>query len=301
VGLNPIFFNKRIRRNMSSINDRIAPVEMSPDEFRAAGYQIIDQIADFLTSLPDRPVNPGESPRTVRQMLGNNSLPEKGMTADNLLAQTADLLFDHSAFNGHPKFWGYITSSATPIGALGDLLAAAVNPNVGAWGLSPMASEIEAQTIRWIAELVGFPQGSGGILTSGGNMANFIGFLAARRAKADWDIRQEGVSGTNCPRLRVYASEETHTWVQKAADLFGLGTNAIRWISTNSRQEMNTVALQAQIEADLAGGEFPFLVVGAAGTVSTGAVDPLPEIADICREFNLWFHIDGAYGAFAAG
>jgi len=286
---------------MSSINDRKAPVEMTPDEFRAAGYQVIDQIADFLASLPERPVNPGESPKAVRQILGNASLPEQGAAADDLLTETAGLLFDHSVFNGHPKFWGYITSSATPIGALGDLLAAAVNPNVGAWGLSPMASEIEAQTIRWIAELVGFPNNSGGILTSGGNMANFVGFLAARRAKANWDVCKDGLSGPNCQSLWVYASEETHTWVQKATDLFGLGTDAIRWIPTNQQQEMNITALREQIEADLADGGVPFLVVGAAGTVSTGAVGPLIEIADICREYNLWFHVDGAYGAFAAG
>ncbi|MCB0617671.1 MAG: amino acid decarboxylase, partial [Saprospiraceae bacterium] len=139
-----------------------------------------------------------------------------------LLKQTASWLFEHSTFNGHPRFLGYITSSPTPIGALADLLAAAVNPNVGGWQLSPIASEIERQTIRWIAELIGYPTDCGGLLVSGGNMANFVGFLAARKAKAGWNIREKGLR--DHPQLVAYASAETHTWLQKAADLFGLGT-----------------------------------------------------------------------------
>jgi glutamate/tyrosine decarboxylase-like PLP-dependent enzyme len=131
-------------------------------------------------------------------------------------------------------------------------------------------------------------------------MANFVGFLAARRVKADWNVRQTGMAGNPGGRLRLYASKETHTWVQKATDLFGLGTDSIRWIATDARQRMDLTALRNQIDSDIADGERPFLVIGAAGSVSTGAVDPLPEIAAICREYDLWFHVDGAYGAVAA-
>jgi glutamate/tyrosine decarboxylase-like PLP-dependent enzyme len=127
-----------------------------------------------------------------------------------------DLLFDHSLFNSHPRFWGYITSAAAPIGILGDLLASAINQNTGAWFLSPMASEIESQTVRWIAELLGFPTDCGGLLVSGGNMANIVCFLAARQAKADWDVRAMGLHGSKTQQLRIYCSKETHTW-QKAA------------------------------------------------------------------------------------
>src|SRR5690606_7283374 len=133
---------------------------------------------------------------------------------------------EHSTFNGHPRFFGYITAGPAPIGILGDLLASAVNPNCGGWTLSPMASEIEVQTVRWIAELIGCEHGSGGLLVSGGNVANFTGILAARAAVLD-DIRVKGIASR---QLRLYASEETHTWIHKAADLFGLGTDAIRWI-----------------------------------------------------------------------
>jgi aromatic-L-amino-acid decarboxylase len=179
------------------------------------------------------------------------------------------------------------------------MLASAVNQNVGAWRLAPMATEIEAQTVRWLAELIGYPVNAGGLLVSGGNMANFVCLIAARTAKAGWDVRKAGVSGAH-PRLVLYASTETHTWVQKAADLFGLGTDAIRWIGVDGRQTMNTVELRRQIEADRSRGDRPFLVIGTAGSVSTGAVDPLPEIGAICREYDLWFHVDGAYGALAA-
>ena len=134
-----------------------------------------------------------------------------------------------------PRFFGYITAAPAPIGMLGDLLAAAVNPNVGAWTLSPAATEIESQTVRWIAELIGYPADCGGLLVSGGNMANFVGFLAARAAKSGWDVRERGVAGEPGRRLRVYGSAETHTWIQKAADLAGLGTASIRWIPTDAR------------------------------------------------------------------
>ena len=280
------------------IEKRAAPLAMQPEEFRALGYQLVDRIAAFLDSLPDRRVTPGESPLDVRQALGaERPLPQRGANPALLLNHAADLLFEHSLFNGHPRFWGYITSSAAPIGALGDLLAAAVNPNVGAWLLSPMASEIEAQTIRWIAEMLSYPPDCAGLFVSGGNMANLVCFLAARQAKAGWNVRTEGMRHG---RLRVYCSKETHTWIQKAADISGLGTDAIRWIPTDRELQMNIAALNKQISIDLEAGDKPFLVVGTAGSVSTGAIDPLPELAAICREFNLWFHVDGAYGGLAA-
>jgi aromatic-L-amino-acid decarboxylase len=279
-------------------SSRVAPLAMSSQEFRALGTQLIDRIANFLDSLPQRPVTPAESPSVVRKALtAERSLPLEGARAELLLNHAADLLFDHSLFNGHPRFWGYVTSSAAPIGALGDLLAAAVNPNTGAWLLSPMASEIEAQTVRWIAEMLNYPVTCGGLFVSGGNMANFVCFLAARQAKAGWDVRTAGMAG---PRLRVYCSKETHTWIQKAADMSGLGTDAIRWVATDENMQMDVAALRKQIADDIEAGDKPVMVVGTAGTVSTGAIDPLPELAALCREFDLWFHVDGAYGGLAA-
>jgi glutamate/tyrosine decarboxylase-like PLP-dependent enzyme len=283
---------------LEALRQRRAPLELGSAEFRAIGHRLVDCLADRLADVPGGPVVRDESPAVVRRALGaERSLPVEGADPGGLVGEATELLFDHSLFNGHPRFFGYITSSPAPIGMLGDFLAAALNQNVGAWRLSPLATEIEVQTVRWIAELIGFPSG-GGLLVSGGNMANFVCFLAARAAKAPWDVRKQGVSGG--PRLVAYASTETHTWIQKAADLFGLGTDAIRWIPTDVDQRMDPSALRRQIDEDVRAGHRPFLVVGTAGSVSTGIVDPLSDLAAICRERGLWFHVDGAYGALAA-
>ncbi|HJZ75609.1 MAG TPA: aspartate aminotransferase family protein [Vicinamibacterales bacterium] len=280
---------------------RQAPLAMDAATFRALGHRLVDQLAALLASVPERPVTRDESPSTLREALDlNGPLPESGMDAGPLLEETARLLFDHSLFNAHPRFFGYVTAPPAPIGMLGDLLAAAVNPNVGAWTLSPAATEIESQTVRWIATLIGYPADCGGLLVSGGNMANFVGFLAARAATAGWNVREDGVAAGTGRTLRVYASSETHTWIHKAADLAGLGTGAIRWIPTDAGLRMDVSALRRRIGEDAANGDVPCLVAGTAGSVSTGAIDPLREIAAVCREHGVWFHVDGAYGGFAA-
>ena len=278
-----------------------APLHLDAAEFRRAGHALVDATAEFLASLRDRPVTTSMTPQEIRDTLGADApLPHDGRDAGAVLAQATQLLFDHSLFNGHPRFFGYITSSPAPIGMLGDFLASVINANVGAWQLAPMATEIEAQVVRWIAELVGYPPSSGGLLVSGGNMANMVGLFAARAAAADWDLRADGVAAPGAPALRVYASAETHTWLQKATDLAGLGTNAVRWIPTDAGQRMEVDALRAAIEADRAVGARPMMVVATAGTVSTGAVDPLVDIARLCRDLGVWLHVDGAYGGMAA-
>jgi aromatic-L-amino-acid/L-tryptophan decarboxylase len=285
---------------LEAVRRRQAPLEMQAGEFRTIGHRLVDQIADRLARMPQGLLTRDETPAEIRSALGaDRTIPATGTDAARLVEEAAELLFDHSLFNAHPRFFGYITASPAPVGMFGDFLAAALNQNVGAWRLAPLATEIEGQTVRWIAELIGFPTSCGGLLVSGGNMANFVCFVAARAAKASWDLRKEGLSREG-QQLRVYASMETHTWIQKAADLFGLGTDAIRWIATDDQQRMKISALRRSIEQDLQLGHHPFLVVGTAGSVSTGAVDALPDIAAICREYQLWFHVDGAYGALAA-
>jgi aromatic-L-amino-acid/L-tryptophan decarboxylase len=281
---------------------RAAPLDMPPDEFRRAGYTLVDRIADHLSWISNRenPVTRAESPVQIRQVLGGGRIPETGAPASKILAEAVDLLFDHSLFNGHPRFWGYVTSSPAPIGMLGDLLAAAINPNVGAFALSPAATELELQTVRWIAQMIGYDDSCGGLLVSGGNMANFVCFLAARKAKIPWDVRSIGVAPVNGKRPRIYCSTETHTWVHKAADLFGFGSEAIAWIPVEKDLRMSVAALRRQIADDRSRGAVPLVVIGSAGTVGTGAVDPIDEMAAVCREEGLWFHVDGAYGGLAA-
>ncbi len=277
-------------------------IDMSSQEFREAGHTLVDLIAGFLEEIPGKPVTRSESPSTVRKLLQTFQLIDEGQETTRILEESAELLFEHSLLTGHPRFWGYISSSAAPIGALADMLAASVNANVGAFALSPMATEIERQTIEWLARLIGYDPACGGLFVSGGNMANFHGFLAARKYKLGDVLRTKGIA-ESIPagkKLTLYCAGGTHTWVNKAAELFGHGTEAIRWVDLAPSQQMNTVHLRQLISNDLADGHLPFMVIGNAGAVATGVIDPLQEIADICRDNQIWFHIDGAYGAPAA-
>jgi len=280
------------------MDKRLTPLEISKTDFQTIGYQLVDTIAQFFDTIKDKPVTPGESVSEVQSLVGTASLPQHGTAAGDILVRAADLLLNHSLLNGHPKFLGYITSSPAPIGALADLLASAVNPNVGARILSPVATEIEKQTVKWLAEFIGLASGYGGLLVSGGNMANFTAFLAARTSKATSAIKDDGLYSS--PKLIVYCSKTTHTWIDKAATLFGHGAKSIRWITTDPDNKMDNEVLVATIKDDLKAGNQPFMVVGTAGDVSTGVTDDLAGIASICKTFNLWFHIDGAYGMPAA-
>jgi aromatic-L-amino-acid/L-tryptophan decarboxylase len=277
---------------------REIPLAIDADEFRALGHRLVDRIAEELDRMPERNVSGHWTPASLRSLLPDE-LPESGEPAGRLLGDAADLLFEHGTFNGHPQFYGYITGAPAPLGMLADLLAAAVNPNVGAWALSPMASEIERQAVRWTADLVGYPSSAGGIMVSGGNMANMVCFLAARSARASWDLRTGGLGGAGARAFVVYATGETHTWIQKATDLFGMGTSVVRKVADRGGR-MDVEHLRALLKTDEQEGKLPLMVVGTAGTVSTGVVDPLVDISAACKEHGVWFHIDGAYGAPAA-
>lgn len=277
---------------------RVSPIDMSKQEFKKAGYMLIDLLADFYDGLGDRPVTTTQDAAALKALLGNSSLPENSLSAGAIIDKAADLLVNHSLFNGHPKFLGYITSSPAPIGALADLLAAAVNPNVGANILSPMATEIEKQTIKWLCEFIGVSPDYGGIMVSGGNMANFTAFVAAKiKAERAWN---EEHNGAGPPRLVIYCSRATHTWVEKATVFFGIGKQGMRWIEQDDAGKLRIDLLTKEIEKDVEEGCTPFLVIGNAGDVSTGVVDNLRGIATVCKTHNLWFHIDGAYGIPAA-
>jgi len=274
-------------------------IEINKAEFQKIGYQLIDTISDFFDEISEKPVTTTKSPKELQKLLGNLPLPENGLPAEELISSASKLLFDHSLFNGHPKFFGFITSSGAPIGVLADLLASSVNANVGGQILSPMATEIEKQTTQWLAEFIGVSPNYGGILVSGGNMANFTAFLAARTAKAPKSIKEEGLLNAS-NQLIAYCSKSTHTWIDKAAILFGHGANSIRWIPTDASNKMDNHILEQTIKDDLELGHQPFMVVGTAGDVSTGVIDDLETIANICKTYDLWFHIDGAYGIPAA-
>ncbi len=275
---------------------RIAALAMEPERFRALGHALVDRLAAELARLPARPITRGETPAEVRRALGaDRGLPGHGEDAAGLLDEAAGLLFEHSTLSSHPRFHAYVAASPAPIGTLAALLAATLNANVALWQAAPMASEIEAQTLRWLAELVGYP-GATGLLTSGGNAANAIALQLALHARLP-RYAEQGLAGA---RLAIYASDQTHGWLAKAASQAGLGRGALRWIATDAGQRLRLDALARAIDADRGVGIEPLMVVGTAGTVASGAVDPLAAMAALCRVHDLWFHVDGAYGAPAA-
>jgi glutamate/tyrosine decarboxylase-like PLP-dependent enzyme len=200
--------------------------------------------------------------------------------------------------NGHPAFFGWVNAAPHPAGIAGALLAAAVNPSSA--GGDHADIYLERAVVRWIAELVGFPHETGaGLLTSGASMATIVAIGAARQralARAGWDVRERGLAGA--PQLTAYATAEVHSCVGKAIELLGIGKANLRVVADDGFGHLDAAALRAAIAADRAAGTLPFLAVGSAGTVTTGAIDPLREIADVCAESEIWFHVDGAYGAF---
>ncbi len=264
---------------------REAPIDVSPGELRALGHALIDRIADHLERLPTRSIVPGPI-EGVRDQIRAIGWRDEGEPLADIVEAAAELLLERSVITGHPRFWGYINGAASPIAALGDLLGAIANPNASAWYVGPVTSAMEEQAIRWISELVGFPPDGGGQLTSGGSMANLIGVGAARHALASRP-------GT----LRVLATAETHTWLGKAVSFLGFEASAIRTIATERGGRMSLAALRAEADVD---PDAPTIVVANAGTTSTGAIDPIAELAVLCEERGYWLHVDGAYGAPAA-
>ncbi len=280
------------------INDSKNLLDPSPEQIRYWGNAAVELIADYFSTIRDRRLYPFTSSRQIRERL-DSSLPEEPANFDELLHTFRNTLIELSRHNGHPRMFGYVQAPGTAIAAIADLLASALNANLTAWRSAPAAVEIERLTINWIKQIIGFNRESAGLFVSGGSMANMAALAAARRAKAPAQIQNKGAqfsSGT----LRVYASEETHHSVAKAAALLGIGRDNVRLISVDERHKINLDELVAAIEEDRAAGHLPICVVANAGTVATGAFDPLKQIGEIARSFDLWLHVDGAYGGFAA-
>lgn len=267
-------------------------LDWGPERARALGERTVELWAGFLGSLPERPVAHRSTEREVREAV-TFPVPEEPLP-DEALHEHLRTLVEHSMYPGHPGFMAYITGAGTVPGAAADLLAAALNQNVGAWRLSPAATEIELHLTRWFAGQFGLPETAGGILVSGGALANFVALKVARDRGAGWAVRTGGV--TAGPPLTMYASDEVHVVSDRAADMLGVGTEALRKIPVDGRYRIRTDLLEAAIEEDLTAGRRPVAVIGTAGTVATGAVDPLQELADICQRRGLWFHVDAAYG-----
>ena len=260
---------------------------------RELGEAALDIWEELLERIRELPVSRYEGVDAVREAVALD-VPEEPMPVEDLVGYLRSVVLDHSMYPGHPGFMAYVSGAGTVPGAAADLVAAGLNQNVGGWRLSPAASEIEHHLTRWFAERFGLPEGSGGLIVSGGAMACFIGLKLARDRKAGWNVRTEGLLAG--PPLRIYASSETHSVNYRAADMMGLGRAAVRSLPVDEGYRLRVDEMRRAIEEDLAAGLRPIAVVGSVGTVATGAVDPLEEIADLAEEFDLWFHVDGAYG-----
>jgi aromatic-L-amino-acid/L-tryptophan decarboxylase len=277
--------------------ERPAPLrdlDWDPERARAFTDGVADIYVELLAKLRDLPVSRGWGVQEVRDAVVV-PVPDDPMPEDELLEYLRTITFDYSGFLGHPRFYAYISGAGTVPGAAADLLAAGLNANAGGWRLAPAAVEIELGLARWFAQDVfGLPPRSGGALTSGGAMANFIALNVARDAKAGWDVRKDGVAAG--PMLGLYVSTETHVVSVRGADMLGLGSGNVRQIPVGPGYRIRVDELRSRIAEDRRAGVRPFAVVANGGTVSTGVVDPLEEIADLCRQEDLWFHVDAAYG-----
>lgn len=264
---------------------------MDAQEFRDAGHRTIDLIADYLAGIETRRVFPDVTPRALEEMF-DAPLPREGRPLAEVLTELEQKLIPNSTHVGHPGYMGLITPSPLPAGVIGDLLAAALNQNVGAYSIGPAAVSIERRVMRWLCALAGYGAQSDGHLTSGGLMANFVGLKLAR----DWASRDRAQHDGVREPAAVYTSEERHISVDKAVDAVGLGRTNLRVLPTDDAYELDLDALEQAIAKDKKNGIRPIAVVALAGTTNLGSVDPLAAIRAICDRESMWMHADAAYG-----
>lgn len=264
------------------------------DQMRALGHQMIDDLFDYWQSIREQKVwKP--IPKEVKDFL-DLPIPEKGQPAEEVYSDFKNYVFPYNKGNVHPRFFAWIQGTGTPMGVLADLLASGMNPNTTIGEHSAMY--VDRQVVNWCKQLMNFPSETSGILVSGGSMANITALTVARNSFGEEKIRQRGLKAASA-QLVLYCSVETHSCIQKAAEIIGLGSEAVRKIGVDDRYQMDVLELESQIQDDLNQGLLPFCVVGTSGTVNTGAIDPLEELLAISKKYGLWFHIDGAYGALA--
>lgn len=273
-------------------NETLDPADWK--QFAALAHTMVDDMLAHLETLNERPAwTP--MPGAVRTKLSDESLPREPQGADAAYADFVENVLPYTNGNRHATFLGWVQGNGTPLGMMADMLASGMNAHLA--GLDQAPKLVEMQVIKWLAELMGFPANSSGLLVSGGSMANIVGLAVARHAKAGYDVRTLGALGG--PRLMVYASSEIHSWGQRAVELFGMGSDSLRKVPVDEQFRIRVDQLRAMIAEDRAAGHRPICVMGSAGTVNSGAIDDLNALADIAAAEQLWFHVDGAFGALA--
>ena len=262
---------------------------------RKLAHKMVDDAVDYLQNVRDRPVWQAMPPEVEEKF--KTSLPNEPSDLENVYQNFVNNVSNYPMGNIHPRFWMWYMGSSNFTGAMGDFMAAILGSNLG--GGNHAAARIDDQVVDWCKEMVGFPKSASGTLVSGGSMANIICLTIARNIKANIDIRNEGVAAI--PKmLKFYSSDQVHGCHQKGMEILGLGSKALQKIRSNENYEIDINALKQAIEDDKKAGLNPACVIANAGTVNTGAIDDLKAIAEICREENMWFHVDGCIGALIA-
>ena len=275
------------------------------EALRALGHRALDDAIDYMASLRERPAWE-HAPAAVKAHFEADPEPPRGpQPLDDIYREYLEYVMPYQLGNSHPRFWGWVLGCGTTSGVLAGMLSAATDSVSGIYSFVAN-NYVELQVLGWCKAMLGFPADAGGLLTSGCSASNLIALAVARSAKAGFDVRGEGLAGApagpdGAPRrLTVYCSEEAHSSFTKAVELLGLGTESLRRVPADAARRIDLGALEELLARDRAAGLRPVCVVGVAGTTNTGAVDDLHGLADLCVREDLWFHVDGAFGAWAA-
>ncbi len=271
--------------------------DMSAEDFRRYGHQVVEWIADYLSHPERYPVLSQNQPDQVKEALPSKA-PERGEAMEAMLADLDRVIVPGVTHWNHPGFFAYFATSGSAPGILGEMLTAAFNVNAMLWRTSPSATELEEVTLEWLRQLIGLPDGFEGVIYDTASISTLCAIAAAREA-AGLEVREQGLGATGA-KLRMYASEHVHSSVDKSAITLGIGQAGLRKIPSDSEYRMDGHALEYAIQEDRANGWQPFCVVATTGTTSTTSIDPVPAIADICGREGLWLHVDAAYGGSAA-
>ncbi len=267
-------------------------------EHQVASQLTAQFIEDYLSSVEERPVYPVIDRPALRDLM-SQPLVMGSRTLEELFAELDLVVVPNATHTAHPRFLSYVMPTPNGISPFAEAVAATLNQNCNLWTLSPSANAVEQKVVRWLAEIVGAGSAASGIITSGGSVANLIGLTAARDQCLGDTARTHGLQGRQSP-LTLYTSEEAHSSIDKAVSQLGLGVEHLRKIATDDNFRIRVDLLRERVAQDRQDGFSPFCVVASAGTVTTGAFDPLDQIAKFCAEEGLWLHVDGAYGALSA-
>ena len=269
------------------------------DDFRRTGHEIVEWIADYLENTEQYPVLSRSQPGEIQEKLPA-SPPVSPESLDSMMADFQEIIMPGITHWNHPNFYAYFSNTGSVPGILAEMLIAALNVNGMLWRTSPAATELEEVTLDWLRQMLGLDKGWDGVIMDGASMSSMVAIAAAREAVEGLDVRGKGMAHADVPQFRAYISEQTHSSLEKGAMVLGIGQENVVKIPVDAENGMDAAALKTAVIQDLNDGKRPFFVCATVGTTSATGVDPVPAIADIAGQYDLWLHVDGAYGGMAA-